>query len=174
MEKSNQIMKQIRIEKINLNIGVGAPGENLEKAVRLLQKIAQIKPVKTKSKRRIPTWGLRPNLEIGANVTVRGRKAEELLKRLLMAVKNTIKKSSFDNEGNVSFGIPEYLNIHGVEYDSSIGIIGLEAAVTLQRPGFRIKRRRLQQRRIPRRHRIAKEEAVDFIKQKFNTTIIGA
>lgn len=174
MDKETHVMRQIKIEKINLNLGVGAPGENLEKAIRLLQKISQAKPVKTKSKRRIPTWGIRPNLEIGARVTLRGKKAQELLKNLLLAVKNTVKKSSFDNRGNFSFGIPEYINIPGIEYDAAIGIIGLEVAVTLQRPGFRIRRRRIKQKAIPPRHNIAQEEAVSFVKKTFNTTVIGA
>ena len=42
--KSNQIMKQIRIEN-QLEYRSWAPGENLEKAVRLLQKLLN-KPVK--------------------------------------------------------------------------------------------------------------------------------
>ena len=40
------------------------------------------------------------------------------------------------------FGIPEYINIPGIEYDPDIGIIGLEACVTLERPGFRIKKKK--------------------------------
>ena len=44
-------------------------------------------------------------------------------------------------------------------------------AVTLERPGFRVKRRRLKKARIPVRHRISKNDAIDFVKQKFNVKI---
>ena len=136
-----------------------------------MQKISNKKPVTTKTLKRIPTWGLRPNLQIGTKVTLRGAEAEQLLLRLLQAVENKLKPASFDSFGNFAFGIHEYIDIPGVEYDVDIGIIGLEVAVTLERPGFRIKRRRLLRRRIPMRHRITREEAIDFIRSKFNTKI---
>ena len=164
-------MRQIKIEKITLNIGTGGPGDKLEKALKLLKKVSDATPVKTKTKKRIPTWGIRPNLEIGAKITVRGKKAEEILKRLLVAKKNKLMKQKFDKFGNLSFGLEEYLSIPGVEYDASIGIIGLECAVTLRRNGFRIARRRLQSRSIPARHSISQEESIQFMKEKFNITI---
>src|SRR3989344_1673269 len=102
-------MREIGIEKVSLNIGTGGPGEKLEKALKLLEKITGSKPVQTKTKLRIPTWGVRPGLVIGCKVTLRGKKAEELLGRLLKGVGNKLNKASFDNEGNVAFGIHEYL-----------------------------------------------------------------
>tara|TARA_Y100000310_G_scaffold138289_2_gene137227 strand:+ start:31933 stop:32448 length:516 start_codon:yes stop_codon:yes gene_type:complete len=168
---ADNIMRSIKLEKINLNLGVGSPGDKLENAVKLLKTITGEKPVKTVGKKRIPTWGVRPNLEIACRVTVRGKKAEEVLKRLFTSVKNTIAASKFDDQGNFAFGIPEYLSIPGMEYDTKIGIIGLEVAVTLQRPGFRIKRRKLKKTKVPQKHNITKEEAIEFVKQKFSATI---
>ena len=163
-------MQEIRLEKVTLNIGTGGPGDPLDKAIKLLNKIAQAKPVPTKSKKRIPTWGLRPGLQIGCKVTVRKKKAEELLKRLLTAKENKLDPSKIDKTGNLSFGIQEYIDIPGVEYDISIGIIGLEVAVTLERPGFRIKKRQLQKKKIPVKHQITKQDAMKFMKEKFNVT----
>jgi len=160
--------KEIQIEKVTLNIGVGETGDKLEKAVSLLNKISGLKPIRTKTMKRIPTWGVRPKLQIGCKVTIRGKKTEELLKRLLEAVKNNLSISKFDNEGNFAFGIPEYIDIPGVEYDVDIGIIGLDVAVTLKRAGFRIKRRRIKKTKIPKKHRITKEESISFVKNKFN------
>ena len=136
-------MKKIRTEKVTLNIGVGGPGDKLDKAMKLLNNISGVKSVQTKAgpSMRIPTWGVRPNLPIACKVTVRGEKAEKLLKRLLQAVDNKLPTRKFDKFGNFSFGIPEYIDIPDVPYDQSIGVIGLEVAVTLERPGFRIKRR---------------------------------
>lgn len=160
-------MKQIKVEKVTLNIGVGGPGENLEKAMKLLNKLTNKKPVSTKAKKRIPTWGTRPGLEIGCKVTLRGKQAVEIITRLLAAKNNRLKPSNFDRTGNVSFGISEYLDIPGIDYDASIGIIGLEAAVTLARAGFRIKLRKSKRKKIAPKHKITKEEAVDFMKTKF-------
>jgi|SRR3989344_752973 len=161
-------MKEIRIEKVTLNIGTGGPGEKLEKGMKLLNKIAGMKVVSTITKKRIPTWDIRPGLQIGCKVTLRGQRAEELLRKLLKAGAEKINALKFDKFGNFSFGIPEYLDVEGIEYDASIGIIGFDVAVTLERPGFRIKKRRSRRRKISKSHLISKEEAINFIKQKYN------
>ena len=163
-------MQEIKIEKVTLNIGVGESGDKLDKAVLLLGEITNSKPVKTKTMKRIPGWDIRPKLNIGTKVTLRGKQAEELLKRLFKSIKNKIPKYKFDDYGNLSFGIKEYINIPDVEYKPQIGIIGLEVAVTLERPGFRIKRR-LNKNKIGSKHKIAKEQSMDFIKNKFNVEL---
>jgi len=78
---------------------------------------------------------------------------------------------SFDKNGNLSFGIPEYLEIPDMEYIPEVGIIGLEVAVTLERPGYRVKKRSYLRRSIPERHTITKDEGVKFMKEKFNIII---
>ncbi len=78
-------MKNIRIEKLTLNIGTGKPGPELEKAKKLLSMIAGRVAVETKTNKRIPGWGLRPGLSIGCKVTLRGEPAKELLGRLIKA-----------------------------------------------------------------------------------------
>ena len=161
-------MQEIRIEKITLNIGTQGPGEKLEKALKLLNKISGMKAVPTTTNKRIPTWDVRPGLQIGCKVTIRGKKAEELLDRLLKSNVENITSLKFDSSGNFSFGVPEYIDIKGIEYDASIGIIGLNVAVTLTRPGFRIKKRTIKQRSIPKKIQITKQEAVSFINQKYN------
>ena len=165
-------MRDIRIEKITLNIGAGEAGDKLSKALKLLENVAGIKPVQTITMKRIPSWGLRPKLPIGAKVTLRGERAYEVLKRLFTAKDNQISVRKFDNHGNLSFGIHEYLDIPGVEYDPSIGVIGLEVAITLERPGYRIKKRKLNNTKIGSRHLIKKEEAKEFIRNKFNDKIL--
>jgi len=164
-------MKNIMVEKVTLNIGVGEPGDRLDKAVKLLESITEAKAVQTKAKKRIPTWSIRPGLAIAAKVTLRKEKAVNVLKRLLGAVNNELKNKSFDNEGNISFGIKEYLDIPEAKYDAEIGVMGMEIAVTLTRPGFRIKKRRIKKGRIPSRHRISKEEAIEFMKKEFGINI---
>ena len=164
-------MRKIYVEKVTLNIGVGEPGEKLEKAMKLLAMITNAKPVATSSKKRIPAWNIRPKLPIACKVTLRKEKAKELLARLLKAI-GKLPAEKFDNNGNFSFGIHEYIDIPGVEYSTEIGMFGLDVAVTLARPGYRIKYRRLKKKKIPKEHRISKEEAMEFIKKEFGIEVV--
>ncbi len=164
-------MRNIKVEKVTLNMGVGEPGNNLDKAVKLLNYITGSKPVETSTKKRIPTWGLRPNLKIAAMVTLRKKKAHELLSRLLKSKEDLLKKKNFDQHGNFSFGIQEYIDIPGVEYNPEIGMYGMDVAVTLARPGFRIKRRSLNRKNLPKKIKITKEEAISFVEKEFGVNI---
>lgn len=165
-------MREIRVEKVTLNLGTGGPGEILDKSMKLLNKLTNSKPVPTTTKRRIPAWNIRPGLQIGCKATIRGKKAEDLLKRLLQARESKLNLSNFDDQGNFSFGVKEYLDVPGIEYDPSIGIIGFEAAVSLARPGFRIKHRRILKRAIKKNHKITKEEAISFIQNKYSIQLV--
>jgi len=161
-ENKTNPMKGIRIEKITLNIGVGKSEADLKKGLKLLQKLSPIKPVKTVTKKRIPGWGLRPGLAIGCKVTVR-KECKELLMNLVAARDNILIEKNFDNNGNFSFGVPEYIDIKGLDYDPDLKIMGLEAAVTLYRPGYRITKRRIKTSKMGKEHKITKEEAMAFV-----------
>ena len=164
-------MRNIRIEKVTLNIGAGKDQTRLEKGLALLKSITDSTPIKTVTNKRIQEWGLRPGLPIGCKLTLRKDKAIKMLPRLLGAIDNRLRKKQFDQNGNIAFGIHEYIEIPGVKYDPKIGIMGLEVCVTLERPGYRIKRRRLLQRKIPARHRISKQEAINFMANNYNTKV---
>lgn len=156
-------MRQIKVEKITLNIGAGKDENMLKKGLILLQKFSSVKPVKTQTKKRIPAWSLRPGLSIGCKVTIRDG-AEKLLKKLLESKRNKLSSKCFDSQGNFSFGIAEYVDIPGFEYDPDLKMMGLEIAVTLRRPGFRVNKRKVNPSLIGKNHKISKEEAIDFVK----------
>jgi large subunit ribosomal protein L5 len=160
-------MRNIRIAKLTLNIGAGKDQAVLDKGVVLLKNITGIPPVKTITQKRIAGWGLRPGLPIGCKITLRGAKAQELAKRLIAAKNNFLSLSNFDDNGNISFGIHEYIDIPLVKYDHKIGIMGLQVSITLERPGFRVKRRKIMKRKIPRVHRISQDNAIGFMKKTF-------
>jgi large subunit ribosomal protein L5 len=164
-------MKQPRIGKLTLNIGAGTNQEVLKKGMKLLKNLTGIEPVKTISNKRIPSWGVRPGIPIGCKITLRGEAAEKILTRLLAAKENRLNENCFDDNGNVSFGIHEYIDVPELNYDASIGIMGFQASVTLIRPGYRVKDRRKLKRKVGKSHLITKEESIDFFKQKFNVEI---
>ncbi len=161
-------MREIKIGKITLNIGAGKDQTKLEKGIMLLSTIASATPIKTITNKRVQEWGLRPGLPIGCKLTLRKNKATQLLPKLLEAVDNKMSPNQFDDYGNAAFGIHEYIEIPGIKYNPKIGIMGLEVCITLERPGYRIKRRRIMSRKIPARHRISKQEAIGFMTNNFN------
>ena len=162
-------MQEIRIEKITLNIGVGEAGDKLDKAVSLLKEISRAKPVKTKTMKRVPTWNIRPKLVIGTKVTLRGKKAEDVLRRLLKSVNNKIHIKKFDEYGNFSFGIKEYIEIPGIEYKRDIGIRGLNVTVDFIRSGVRVKRKKIKRGKLPKRQHVSDNEIIKFMEDNFKT-----
>lgn len=164
-------MQKIVLEKVTLNFGAGKDQTLLEKGVSILSDVSGEKVVKTKTDKRIAAWGLRKGLPIGCKVTVRKDKAAQLLKRLVQAKDGVLMPGSFDSNGNVSFGIPECIDIPGYKYDPKIGILGLQVSVTLGRPGSRIRRRRLNNRSLPLKQRVSKDEAIAFFVENFNIKV---
>ena len=124
-QQSINTMKKISLNKIVLNMGLGQSGEIIEIASNALNQITKRKPSPRNAKKSQRDWGVRKGEPIGVIVTVRGKDATILLKRLFQGVNNQIKEKSFDNEGNVSFGIKEHIDIPDVKYDPTIGIFRL-------------------------------------------------
>jgi large subunit ribosomal protein L5 len=166
-------MRKPRIAKVTINIGVGESGERLTKAEKMLEQLVGQKPIRRRAKQTNKDFGIRRGEPIAVKVTLRGEKAEEMLRRLLAAVDNRLKASNFDEHGNFCFGIDEHINIPGVEYDPEIGIFGMDVCVTLERPGFRVAKRKRQRKKIPNRHKLTKEEGIVFAMEEFKVTVEG-
>ncbi len=171
-DKLNNPMRQIRIEKVVVNIGVGEGGERLRKAMTLLERLTGKKPTFTKAKVTNREFGIRKGLPIGCKVTLRGKDAEEFLKRAFSVLEHKIPLSYFDRYGNFSFGIPDYTLFKDIKYDPDIGIFGMDICVSFERPGYRIKRRKRCKTKVPERHRVTRDEVIQFLKEKFNVEVI--
>ncbi|HZX34767.1 MAG TPA: 50S ribosomal protein L5 [archaeon] len=165
-------MRNIRIEKVTVNMGVGQTGDELKKASAILQTVTGAKPVLTKCKVKQPAWGLRLGLTIGAKVTLRGEKAEKFLREAFTAKGNKLKGKSFDRRGNFGFGIKEHIDLPKIKYDPVLGIRGMDVLVTLERPGYRVKKRKLEKVSPAKSHIIRSDEAIDFVKQRFGVEVI--
>ncbi|TFG57211.1 MAG: 50S ribosomal protein L5 [Methanomassiliicoccus sp.] len=169
---SENVMRKPRIEKVAVNIGVGESGERLVKAQKVLEMVTTQKSKQTFSKVTNRDFGIREGQPIGCIVTLRGEKAMDFLKRAFTIRENRIASYSFDQEGNLSFGIPDYTDFSGLKYDPEIGIFGMDVSVSIQRPGKRIARRRVMRRKVPKNHRMTRAEAMNFMKEIFNIEVI--
>ena len=158
-------MKRVYIEKVVVNIGVGTGGERLEKAANLLRELTGAEPSLRRAKRSIKDFGIRKGEPIGVAVTLRRDKAVEFLMRALQAVGNRIKRSSFDERGNVCFGIKEHIMLPGVKYDPAVGIWGMDVCVRLAKPGLRVQLRRRRRSNVGKGQLVTREEAVEFFQK---------
>jgi len=165
-------MKKVRLEKVVLSCG--ATGPNLEKAKKLLEMITERKAqiVNSGPKRRIPNFNVKPDMPLGTSVTLRGKIASELLKRLLVAIDNKLRRKQIARNG-FSFGIQEYIEIPGLEYKREIGIRGLNVTASFIRAGVRVKRKKIKAGKLPERQHVHPDEIMEFMKQNFNTEMIG-
>ena len=106
-------------------------------------------------------------MEVGAVVTLR-KNPEEVLKRMIVAIDNTLKTKQI-SENNFSFGIKEYIEIPGMEYQRDIGIMGLDVTVVFKRSGRRVGIRKIKRGKVSKKQRISKEEIIKFMEENFNT-----
>lgn len=150
-----------RLTKVTLNIGVGKAGEPLDKACTILKNLTGQTPVRAITHKRIPNWDLRPGVAIGCKVTLRGKVAMEFLKKALETVGFKLKTTNFDNTGNFAFGIKEHIDLPGVKYDPNLGVYGIDVCTTLEKPGYRVSRRR-NKRKVGKKHQLKKEDAIKF------------
>ena len=132
------IMEVPRLEKIVLNMGVGAALSQpslLEGAVKDLTRIAGQKPIITKAKKSIANFKLRKGYAIGTKVTLRGARMWEFFDRLISLSIPRIRDfrglnpDAFDGRGNYTFGVTEQLIFPEVDYDSIDAPRGMDITI---------------------------------------------
>jgi large subunit ribosomal protein L5 len=168
---SENPMKQLKIGKVVVNISVGASGEPLDNAMTILRRITGQEPCQRVAKQTIRGWGIRKSEPMACLVTLRGEKADEFLQRAFRAVGNRVNPRSFDRNGNFAFGIKEHIDLPGTRYDPSLGITGMDVNVTLERPGYRVSRRKRAQSKVGSAHRVTPEESMTYIAEKYGVKV---
>ena len=162
-------MREPRVEKVVVHMGVGKGGRELGNAEDILAEVTGQHPVRTQAKKTEPEFNIREGDPIGAKVTLRDEDAREFLDTALKLV--TLSRTQFDETGNFSFGVDEHTDFPSQEYDPEVGIFGLDVTVNLVRPGYRVAKRDKVTRSIPSNHRLDPEDAIAFLESEFEVTI---
>ena len=114
------------LEKISLNIGLGAASQNnklMEEAVAELSAIAGQKAVVTRAKKSIAAFKLREGMPIGCRVTLRGQRMWDFLDKLMNFALPRVRDfrgvpdRGFDGRGNFTLGIKEHSIFPDLEAD---------------------------------------------------------
>jgi large subunit ribosomal protein L5 len=132
------IMEVPRLEKIVINMGVGAAGQTggdaklLDGAINDLQTITGQRPVVTRAKKSIANFRLREGQRIGAKVTLRGARMWEFFDRLVNVALPRVRDfgginpNSFDGRGNFAMGMKEQLTFPEIVYDKVDKVRGMD------------------------------------------------
>ena len=132
------IMQVPRIDKIVINIGMGAAtgdAKLLDEAVTWVRDVSGQKPVVTRAKKAISNFKLRENAAIGCKTTLRGGKMWEFLDRLIAIAIPRIRdfrglsRKSFDGRGNYTLGIKEQIVFLEIDRDKISRISGMDITI---------------------------------------------
>jgi large subunit ribosomal protein L5 len=164
-------MKLLKIGKVVVNISVGASGEPLDNAMTILRQITGQRPSQRAAKQTIRQWGIRRREPMACLVTLRGERADAFLQKAFRAIRNRVKPTSFDRNGNFAFGIREHIDLPGTRYDPRLGITGMDVNVTVERPGYRIGRRKRAKSKVGSAHRVTPKESMAFIADRYGVEV---
>jgi len=165
-------MRNLHVEKIVVNICVGESGDRLARAAKVLEQLTEQKPVYSKARYTVRSFGIRRNEKIAVHCTVRGAKAAEILDKGLKVKEFELRAVNFSATGNFGFGIQEHIDL-GLKYDPQTGIFGMDFYVVLGRPGARVARRKRAPGKVGVKQHITKEDAIKWFETTYEGLVIG-
>ncbi|MDY6930292.1 MAG: 50S ribosomal protein L5 [Halobacteriota archaeon] len=167
--KDENPMRWPKLDKVVINMGIGEAGLRLANAETILESIVEQKPVRTYAKK--TAFDVRKGEAIGCKVTLMRAKGDKFLRDALEINHKSLKPSNFDKNGSFSFGIEEHTDFAGMKYDPNVGIFGMDVCVSLKRPGYRIKDRKIQSRKVPSGHKLTKDDAIEFMSEEYGVVV---
>jgi large subunit ribosomal protein L5 len=132
-------MQAPRLEKITLNMGLGAEKQDkrsFELAQEQLATIAGQYPNVRRARKSVASFKLREGMPVGVSVTLRRARMWEFFDRLVSIAVPRIRDfrglnpRSFDGRGNYSMGVKEQLIFPEIDYDSVDVVRGLDVTFT--------------------------------------------
>ncbi len=132
------IMQVPRLEKIVVNMGVGAAVSDqkiMDEAVKELETITGQKPSVRKAKKAISNFKLREGVNIGAMVTLRKERMYEFMDRLINVALPRVRDfrglsdKSFDGRGNYTLGVKEQIIFPEINVDKITRVMGMDVTV---------------------------------------------
>jgi large subunit ribosomal protein L11e len=172
-KKEDNVMRDIKIRSLTINCCVGESGDKLTKALKVIEDLTGQKPCTGKAKYTVRSFGIKRNEEIAVFATIRGEKAEELLKKGLKVKEMELRGHNFSKTGTFGFGIEEHIEL-GMKYDPTTGIYGMHFIVCLTRAGARVGQRKHCGRKIGNKQKVSKADAIKWFKEKFGGIVYGA
>lgn len=132
------VMQVPRIEKVVVNMGVGAAVADpkiLEEAVKELEAITGQKSSIRKARKAISNFKLREGVNIGAMVTLRRERMYEFLDRLINVALPRVRDfrglsdKSFDGRGNYTIGVKEQIIFPEINVDKINKVLGMDVTI---------------------------------------------
>jgi large subunit ribosomal protein L5 len=132
------IMEVPRLDKVVLNMGIGAATADRKHIASALTEMALIsgqQPVVTRAHKSEAGFKLRENMAIGVKVTLRGNRMYEFIDRLVYVALprqrdfQGLNPKSFDGKGNYSLGIKEHIVFPEIDYDKVEGVRGFDITI---------------------------------------------
>ena len=128
-----------RMTKVTVNVGINRSKmegkEMLEYITESLKLMTGQKPVLRASRKSISNFKIREGLIVGAMVTLRGKRMEAFLDRLLNVVLPRVRDfrgvtPAFDGHGNYSLGLREHTVFPEIAPPEASKIFGMQVTIT--------------------------------------------